>query len=352
LLETEYAKMKVDLGPSAQESPRAMQAREELLKELRACRKLPIRTPKGEVLLSLSISEYVGVFPAINNVLSALREWNETHTRLPDRAWILDYYDQALSDLRSQLEANDLAIRGLFYEVIDRALISFAPLGEMILSYILERELECDVAQFDGKRRKITRLGCAFGPGSKLPSWDGDVLGGEKQREYPVYTQAHAIEQFRERVPLTDYEREDRYSLLDSLEQPKLIAETTGEYLVEFRFGGRRLGYFVAVKLADRVVLKTFLFLTMQGTPESEKLRQRLKLHRSDIEHIELDKLETFLMGDIQGDPQLVRILEACGCGPLLALRNPDSLSQAVKECAADIRKYLRIDESPRLFRS
>jgi hypothetical protein len=57
-------------------------------------------------------------------------------------------------------------------------------------------------------------------------------------------------------------------------------------------------------------------------------------------------------VGDIQGDPQLVHILEACGCGPLLALRNQDSLSQAVKGYAEVIRKYLRIDESPRLFRS
>jgi hypothetical protein len=115
---------------------------------------------------------------------------------------------------------------------------------------------------------------------------------------------------------------------------------------------GQRLGYFGAVKLDDRVVLKTFLFLTMQGTPESKKLRQRWKLHRPDIEYNELDNLETFLKGEIQGDPQLVHVLEACGCGPLLALRNPASLSQAVRANAEMIKKYLRIDERPRLFRS
>jgi hypothetical protein len=303
VLELQYAKMKVDLGPSAQESPRAIQAREALLKRLRACRELPIRTSKGEVQRSLSIEEYVGVFPALTNLLSGLREWNATHNRSPDRARILGYYDQALSVIRTQLEANELAIRGLLYEVVDNMLIPFAPLEVMILWYevalveppegvpyqrftIHERELERDVAQFNGIGRPITRFGCAIGPGLRLPSWPGNVLGDEKQREYPVYTQAHVIKQFRERVPLTEYERELRYSLLDSLEQPKLIAKPTGDYLVEFRFMGQLLGYFGAVKLADRVVLKTFLFLTMQGTPESEKLRKQLKLVRPDIEYI------------------------------------------------------------------
>lgn len=185
-----------------------------------------------------------------------------------------------------------------------------------------------------------------------MPIWSGEVFGREAHRQYPVYFQAHAMENLRKRMPLEGYERELRYSLLDSLEQPRLVPKPGDGFLVESRFVGHRLGYFVATPLVDRVVMRTFLLMTMQGTPEAELLRRELKARRPDIEHVGLDRLETFPTGDIQNDPGLARILEECGCGPLLAQRNPDSLSEAVTGAAELIKKYFRIDESPRLFRS
>ena len=52
------------------------------------------------------------------------------------------------------------------------------------------------------------------------------------------------------------------------------VRNANPEFLLEFRMGPDRLGYLVAHLLADKLILRTFLFLTMQGTPEAE-LRPR-----------------------------------------------------------------------------
>lgn len=76
--------------------------------------------------------------------------------------------------------------------------------------------------------------------------------------------------------------------------------------------------HLVVQQLPDKVLVKTFLFLTMQGTPEARKLRQRSKLCRPDIEYNRLDKLETYAFTDLRQDADLVRIINECGCGSLL----------------------------------
>jgi hypothetical protein len=42
------------------------------------------------------------------------------------------------------------------------------------------------------------------------------------------------------------------------------------------------VGYFIARRLPDRVLIKTFLLLTMRGTPESQNLHRLLRLRGCD----------------------------------------------------------------------
>jgi hypothetical protein len=66
----------------------------------------------------------------------------------------------------------------------------------------------------------------------------------------------------------------------------------------------------------DLVLIRTFLFLTMQGTSESDLLREKLRLRRSDIEFNQLDDVYTFLFSDLARDPELALALENAGAPP------------------------------------
>jgi hypothetical protein len=83
---------------------------------------------------------------------------------------------------------------------------------------------------------------------------------------------------------------------------------------------GRKIGYFVALIFPHMILIKTFLFLTMQGTPEAERLREKLGLCRVDVERYKLDRFHTFVGSDIAKDPFLFKILSECGCGHLISL--------------------------------
>jgi|GEM_PF-2191328 len=180
---------------------------------------------------------------------------------------------------------------------------------------------------------------CVFdGPnGVREVSWNSTDMGipGES-RECPVYMQNHVLEQLVRRIPFYDH-----LSVADSLQNPCFAQQHGDHFLVEYRYGEYKLGYFVGLHLAGRVLLKTFLFLTMQGTPESDLLRRNLRLTRCDIEFMHLDELSPFIESDVRSDAELTRIFQECGCGHLLAMQTPGFPEQCRRGYAESLRKYL-----------
>jgi hypothetical protein len=180
---------------------------------------------------------------------------------------------------------------------------------------------------------------CDFdGPnGIKEISWTSSDMGiAGESREYPLYMQSHALEQLSRRVPF-----HDSLFLADSLSFPCFAKQSNDHFLVEYRYDKNRLGYFAGVRLGDQVLLKTFLFLTMQGTPESDLLYEKLRLTRRDIEFMELDQLSVFMDADVRGDAALERVFQECGCGHLLTMQAPEFQEAGRRGTAESLRKYL-----------
>ncbi len=173
--------------------------------------------------------------------------------------------------------------------------------------------------------------------GLKPLSFSSKQLGLEgDERQYPVYVQSHVLEQLTRRLP-----NPSNMSLMMSLQQPKFTRRPDSCFLVEYRHGLHKLGYFVGVLLGDRVLLKTFLFLTMQGTPESDLLYHQLRLTRRDIEYMSLDNLSAFTDTDLRDDPALVKLFKECGCGHLLTADLLDPGADHFGGFAEGLRKYL-----------
>lgn len=80
----------------------------------------------------------------------------------------------------------------------------------------------------------------------------------------------------------------------------------------------------------------------MNGTPEGQKLWEQLKLRKDDKKFLSLDRLQTFLLSDIQHDVELRQILDNCGCGGIFEmLRNPLPLERCMSGYADGMRKFL-----------
>ena len=94
--------------------------------------------------------------------------------------------------------------------------------------------------------------------------------------------------------------------------------------------------------LEDKAIVRSFLVLTMNGTPEGDNLYNHLKLSRYDKEYLKLDKLETFVQSDLQDDPKLRDIFSKCGCEHLFKMTN-ETFERPLVGFAEDIRKYLQI---------
>ena len=193
----------------------------------------------------------------------------------------------------------------------------------------------------NGERRPAFRCGASFGPlGVNWVDVPASLFGITESGNYPLYVQSHAIRNLHERVPISDggFVHDAMWQSLDS---PKVTQNHKGEYLIEYWFFDYKLGYFVAEVVEQSILVTTFLFLTMQGTPEASALYERLRLRRPDIEQLGLDSLGNYLSTDLKKDSELVRIFETCGCGHLLKMARPETQPEWVSGYARDVRKYL-----------
>jgi hypothetical protein len=214
------------------------------------------------------------------------------------------------------------------------------------LSLVRSAPRESRVA-LDGKVRPVFQCG--------LPEWtngirwmqaDGERFGLDRGRKYPLSIQSHALRKLEERFPADrDVEVIVRFGLLESLRRPEVVERRGETYLIAYHVHGVRLGYLVARVAQCAVVITTFLFLTMEGTPEFRLLKEKLRLCRRDLEHLSLDRLETFLGPDVLQDQGLVTLLEECGCGSLLGLARDGFPYDALTGRAEELRRFLRIEE-------
>jgi uncharacterized protein with HEPN domain len=214
-----------------------------------------------------------------------------------------------------------------------------------VLRVVLGRSLQLPVslAVSEGRRKAYPCVRAFLDRGPKHVKWNPAKLGiGSDDRDLPVYVGEHAFARLEERIPVALDITLLHNMLYDSLEFP-IICPTEGAdgFLVEAGPPTRKLGYFVVEIYADFVFVRTFLFLTMQGTPEAKCLRQKLGLSRKDIEYYKLDNYFTLVCSDLGEDPALRRALAECGCDYLLDLSNSEKRLSWLKRYREPLRREL-----------
>jgi hypothetical protein len=266
--------------------------------------------------------------------------------------WALEVIQEAIAQFATPIIANfKLDGRQL---VVNRSLVSTGRQGDMPRDRL---EIRATFARpvlipHEGRTLKTYRVMKPDGPWKIAPvSWDGAKLGGRSTREsLPVFITTHALRRLEERLQVLPSKPVLHRLAGQALSRADLIPCRDGKFLASMGCGSKnqyRLGYFLAEVLPDLVLIKTFLFLTMNGTPEAELLRDTLGMSRADIEHYQLDKLHTLVSSDIADDPLLVRVFRQCGCGHLLSFLNPDRRDAWLQRFGDSLKTKFELREAP-----
>lgn len=149
--------------------------------------------------------------------------------------------------------------------------------------------------------------------GLKFISMPSEHLYQPPGKMLDVYIQSHALNRLAERLEGIEVSVL-HYCVLNSFNEPKVCRNRRGALLLEYSVLEDKVGYFVCEVVDEKVILKTFLFLTHNGTPEADKLQATLGLMKDDISYLGIDKLSTFLLSDIAGNERLKQLFIEAGC--------------------------------------
>jgi hypothetical protein len=196
--------------------------------------------------------------------------------------------------------------------------------SEFYNNYIMtENEPETETLEIDGHKRTIYRVVAttaeAFTPLTITPERLG--MNGIMQK-YPlkVFIQMHAFERIEMRLGKLFRMFHYPYIIAALLKADPIPADEKNSFLFPVTNLTARLGYLKADVTGDKLVVRTFLFVTNNGTPEGKKLNHLIGLQKADKKYLGIDKLSTFIQSDIKKDEKLKDLFCEAGCGNLFNL--------------------------------
>jgi hypothetical protein len=201
-----------------------------------------------------------------------------------------------------------------------------------------------------GHHRPAYRLGWPVTepvPHLKFTDVSSEKLGFPPGDLLEVYIQSHALNRLFERMDVLDPGLLC-FNIFLSFVNLKVCKSRKGNWLFEYTVLGNKTGYFVGEVIDKRIILKTFLFLTNNGTPESEKLYATTGITKEDKVYLTIDKLSVFLDSDIVINERVKQLFIDAGCESLFkidkSLRLPRE-GDGERSIADFIVKYLRLDK-------
>src|SRR5665648_40373 len=199
-------------------------------------------------------------------------------------------------------------------------------------------EFICDIFGFQAQKCMVSINGCkrpAFQMAKPLESavtpivWlsvDVSLLGkfykGSK-KALDVFIQSHALTRLKERLDLLDQEAIN-YALWENTHTISQFVSYHGYLLLPFKVFDVKIGYLVANVTADKLLFRTFLFITHSSSPEGVRLRNLTGLGKEDITYWKIDRLSTFVKLKEEKYPGLIELFCKAGLEMLMELKNKE----------------------------
>jgi hypothetical protein len=164
----------------------------------------------------------------------------------------------------------------------------------------------------------------------------------------PVYIQSHAQQRLAERLDCLEQGYVE-FFVYNSLKNLKYFKDKNGNPLIEYNYFGFKTGYLRADIHHGKIIIRTFLFLTNNGTPEGEKLNEFTGLSKLDHKYLNIDKLSTFMSADIRNNIEVKDIFVRAGCKSLFDIDANfifDTKHGTNPVAAMNLSKYIKMPET------
>ncbi|WPP49977.1 hypothetical protein [Catalinimonas niigatensis] len=208
---------------------------------------------------------------------------------------------------------------------------------------------EQKIVKINGIFRKVLRVGWARPiEGPEWISIDASHFGLAQslgKASLPLFIQPHALHRMDERLDCIDAYLQHFYLYLSLLE-PKVVENQMGLKLIEYIYQDKKLGYLLADVVDGIVVVRTFLFITMDRTPEGQALQQTIGLEAVDKKYLAIDRLSTFILSDIPNHPDIKEHFMEAGCTDLFKFDTSALQPEHQIELGQFIRTYLDKDRT------
>ncbi len=194
--------------------------------------------------------------------------------------------------------------------------------GLQFIIRVKQYQAEKQKFSIDGNIRPAFRIGWTFRDNAfewlyVLPPQLG-IKSLPEDQHIPVYIQSHAIQRIFERL---DCIRSNVIiSCIYRSVRDCIVTRDRGKYIFEFRILDVKVGYLSAVLIDGKLVIRTFLFLTFNGTPEGKRLEDFIGLKALDTKYLKMDKLSSFMTGKLKENDELRSIFERADCLHLVEL--------------------------------
>ncbi len=150
-----------------------------------------------------------------------------------------------------------------------------------------------------------------------------DVYKGSND-ELPVYIQSHALDRICERLYPLNIILINQLILKNLFTNPK-IQYFNKRILIEINMKLGKMGYFLAEIIDEKIILKTFLLISNNSTPEGILFKQLTGFSKSDVDYWDLDSLPTFVNNDMDKNNHLYTFFEQAGLLHLFKL-SPEAI--------------------------
>lgn len=231
-----------------------------------------------------------------------------------------------------------------FYRIITRSSnpahkyfgvhIRLAPLYEKkpkleIISDLFGYDAQHCMMSINGHKRPAFRLAKPIDSAVAPLVWlsvDVSLLGNSytgHKRTLDVYIQTHALTRLKERLDLLDQEAVN-YALWENTNDIKQFVNFRGYLLLPFHVFGIKTGYLVANITGDKLLFRTFLFITHNTSPEGVRLKKLTGLGKEDITYWKIDRLSTFVKFNEEKYPGLTLLFRKAGLETLFELKNKE----------------------------
>lgn len=178
-----------------------------------------------------------------------------------------------------------------------------------------------------GQNRPAYRLGKAIADGTiEWITIDNHILNQAnltQKNKLNVYIQSHALRRMKQRLDLLN-KPAINYCLWENTNTISAFTRHRGYLLLPVKLYNCKVGYLLADVINNKLLFKTFLFITHNFTPEGDKLRLISGLGKEDITYWKIDRLSTFVNMDENKYPKLANLFKKAGLEDLFQLKEKD----------------------------